>query len=567
MLTASRPSRRRSRPAARTIFSFTSSLCESGVAHEMKVIIENTSLDDKGLGVPRAVPMMTIMQIASPSPDRPLLGFAALHLLLAITCLVWLLLPADPLGGEHPASKPFKFGVSIALFLATLAWIVPALDAPPVVRRGLGLVLGGSMLVETIPIVVQAFRGTRSHFNTATPLDAALWQTMVLAAVVATLAFFATALLASARPLLDASGARVDPLLAAAVRAGLWLLPVAAFVGFAMGGRLAHGVGGADGGAGLPLVGWSVRHGDLRVAHFFALHALQILPLTAIALRRLPLEEPARWVVLVGGMLAHVALLWLTLEQARAGTPFVSAAHLGSRRGVLPRDGDSARDEASEELGGQGTRWFYRHQLRLAFRAEERIDRRMQALGLDPGRVRGVIVTHRHGDHADALSVLRSERVYVGAADWPAHQGALVAHWPPAVVPTLVRATGRPFDEIPDSVPVTADGQLSVVLLSGHSPGHLGLVARADDGTRLLFAGDAVFSLEQLHGGVIAGICEAPRDARATLRVLERQLREHPTMLLPAHERDAWARLDAGRLSHAPDPRLERHASVARDAS
>ena len=209
--------------------------------------------------------------------------------------------------------------------------------------------------------------------------------------------------------------------------------------------------------------------------------------------------------------------------------------------------------DASKLDCDEGTRWFYRHQLRLAFRAEERIDRRMKALGLDPEHVRGVVVTHRHGDHADALSVLRSEHVYVGAADWPTHQGALVAHWPPAVVPTLVRATGRAFDEIPHALPVTSDGQLSVVLLSGHSPGHLGVVARADDGTRLLFAGDAVFSLEQLHGGVIAGICEVPRDARATLRVLERQLRAHPTMLLPAHERDAWTRLDAGRVAHAPD--------------
>jgi hypothetical protein len=215
----------------------------------------------------------------------------------------------------HGDPKPLKFAVSIAIFLATIAYLLAIIELDVRARSAIAWTLALAMIVEMIVISTQAMRGVGSHFNTTTPFDAALWKVMLLAFVVALVPMFAVAWFATTREL------RCGPVVAFGLRIGLWLVIAVAISGFAMGGRMQHSVGGADGGNGLPLAGWSRDHGDLRVSHFFALHGLQVLPLVGFAIERITSSSPVRWSVALACALGWVALSIATLVQALAGRP------------------------------------------------------------------------------------------------------------------------------------------------------------------------------------------------------------------------------------------------------
>jgi hypothetical protein len=86
----------------------------------------------------------------------------------------------------------------------------------------------------------------------------------------------------------------------------------------------AHTVGAPDGGPGLPGTGWSTEYGDLRVAHFVGLHALQALPMIAVLLRRGGVSTRARVRLTVTAAVSYFTLYGILLTQAFRGQSLVT---------------------------------------------------------------------------------------------------------------------------------------------------------------------------------------------------------------------------------------------------
>src|SRR5436190_672182 len=104
-------------------------------------------------------------------------------------------LAVDPriITGAPAWLKPAKFAASIAIYAFTLAWVFSLIPEWARTRRIVGWTTAVALVAEMVLIGLQAFRGTTSHFNIATPFDAAVFGTMGVAIFVQTLSSVAVA--------------------------------------------------------------------------------------------------------------------------------------------------------------------------------------------------------------------------------------------------------------------------------------------------------------------------------------------------------------------------------------
>ena len=217
--------------------------------------------------------------------------------------------------------KPLKFHAALFIYLVTLAVFVRFASTEVTGRpwwrwHERAVVL--AVVLELIWICAAASLGVASHFNESTPLWTAAYSLMGVGAIVLTSASATLAWAIHRHPAGDMS-----PAMRAGMVWGLSLtLPLTLVTAGTLSDMGSHWIGGtASDAGGLFLMGWSRDGGDLRVAHFFATHAMHALPLAALVCAKVFGKQSIMPIHFAA--LAYVGFVGVVFVQALMGQPFI----------------------------------------------------------------------------------------------------------------------------------------------------------------------------------------------------------------------------------------------------
>jgi hypothetical protein len=225
------------------------------------------------------------------SRNEALFYFGLICLLFSLLFLVLAKTTSVQVFGVNAWYKPFKFAFSTFTFAWAMAWYC--------------------FYFPDFNIALQAGKGQLSHYNVSTPVYAALYSLMAIAATLVTVYAAYVGFL-----FFKFDFPHLPLYFVWAIRLGILLFVIFSFEGFAMGSRLNHSVGALNDNSNWYILGWSTKVGDLRVAHFIGMHALQVLPLLSYYVLR-----STKWTFAVSVVYGLLALA--TLIQALQGKPLI----------------------------------------------------------------------------------------------------------------------------------------------------------------------------------------------------------------------------------------------------
>ncbi len=240
------------------------------------------------------------------------------HFIAALACVMGLFIDERTLMGVNVWVKPLKFCISDAIFVMTFGFLTTLYPFSQRKKNILNGIICWSFLIETAIIVLQGARGVNSHYNLSTAFDALLFSGMGLLVTI-NVVIIILYLVESIRLKLDTSKA-----VQWAIVLGWIIVVVGSWVGGQMISQMSHNVGVADGGAGIPILNWSTKGGDLRIAHFFGLHGIQIIPLFALWVgNKFQPSTRNQILVVIGFAMAYSGWIGYVFYQAKQGMPFV----------------------------------------------------------------------------------------------------------------------------------------------------------------------------------------------------------------------------------------------------
>jgi glyoxylase-like metal-dependent hydrolase (beta-lactamase superfamily II) len=162
---------------------------------------------------------------------------------------------------------------------------------------------------------------------------------------------------------------------------------------------------------------------------------------------------------------------------------------------------------------------------------EDYVVNRLAQLGLRPGDITHIVISHLHGDHCGGLEAFRNIPCYLQKAELR-HAGA---------VPLEQR---YPLDWrwLDGDYDLLGDGCIHILMTPGHSAGHQSLLLKLDDGDEVLLAADAAYTRFAFDQKSLPTSTHDPKAALETFEKID-ALRQRGVRIIYGHDPEQWSTL------------------------
>lgn len=167
----------------------------------------------------------------------------------------------------------------------------------------------------------------------------------------------------------------------------------------------------------------------------------------------------------------------------------------------------------------------------------------LEALGVAPGQITRLAVSHGHFDHVGQAADFPGALLLIGKADFE----ALRADPPPfGFEPGLLAPWthgGAPVEPVVGDKDVFGDGSVVMLAMPGHTPGSHALLVRLEKAGPVLLSGDAACFEEQLAEDQTPSFNADRAQSLASMARLKEMARRLKATLVVQHDPDDIARL------------------------
>ena len=207
--------------------------------------------------------------------NKLLFAFGVFLILDAFFCLGFAVIEHKSILGANAFLKPFKYGFVSGLISWFFGWILVHLSSKKTKFFTSWIHVLAIFAINFI-VILQAFRGVPSHFNTSSPFNEMLNTTLLGSYILYTLliTWITTSFLIQKKM-------PTSQHYAWGIRMSLLVYLLFLFDGFYMMVIKSHLVSGQDSEKGLYFLNWSTKHGDLRIIHYIGILALPSISLAS----------------------------------------------------------------------------------------------------------------------------------------------------------------------------------------------------------------------------------------------------------------------------------------------